>query len=172
MSGEDQEPRGRWRRHGRRRDVVAAPAVLVVVAVVVVVAKGVVVEVVVVEMVVVVVVVAAAAAAAGRAADAVVAVAAVVPLAADQPAAAVHPAVPPVLDRIVAAAVEPACNLGPALAHLGHQTLDQGALFGRDGVVVERGLEVLMEPLPTLFGRAGADQRRNPNPVVGSMGLD
>ena len=125
-------------------------------------------EVVVVEMVVVVV----AAAAAGRAADAVVAVAAVVPLAADQPAAAVHATIPPVLDGIVAAAVEAASNLGPALAHLSHQALDQGALFGRDGIVVKRGLEVLMEPLPTLFWCAGADQRRNPNPVVGSMGLD
>lgn len=82
----------------------------------------------------------------------------VVPLAANHSPAPVHAAVPPVLDGIVAAAVETPCDLSPTLAHLRHQPLDHCALLWCDGVVVEGGLEVLVEAFTALLWCAGADE--------------
>jgi len=66
-------------------------------------------------------------------------------------------AVPPVLHSVVTAAFEPSSDLGPPFAHLLHQLLNQLAFFGSDGLVVQGGLEVLVEPFAALLGRAGAD---------------
>lgn len=77
--------------------------------------------------------------------------------------------IPPVLHGVVAAAVELACDLGPLLAHLSDQALNDLALFGSNGLVVERGLEVLVEALAALLGRAGAQHLRYPHPVVGAL---
>lgn len=73
--------------------------------------------------------------------------------------ATVHSTVPPVLDSIVAAASQTTCDLGPTLAHLGDHLLDEDALFGSDGIMVEVRLEVLVETLATLLGRASANGR-------------
>lgn len=77
----------------------------------------------------------------------------------------VLPTVPPVLDGVVASSLEPASNLGPALAHLRDHLLDLLAFLGRDGVVIQRRLEVLVVTLPALFGRACSDGMRDPDPV-------
>jgi hypothetical protein len=73
--------------------------------------------------------------------------------------ATVHSTVPPVLDSIVAAASQTTCDLGPTLTHLGDHLLDENALFGSDGIMVEVRLEVLVETLATLLGRASANGR-------------
>lgn len=87
-------------------------------------------------------------------------------------AASVHPPIPPVLDGVVTSTTQPSCNLRPALAHLRHHLLDQHTLFGRDGLVVEVGLEVLVEPLSALLGRASLDGLGDSDPVVGAMKVD
>jgi hypothetical protein len=46
-------------------------------------------------------------------------------------------AVPPILHRIVAASLEPTCNLCPPLAHFCYHLLDQLPLVRRDWVMVE-----------------------------------
>ena len=85
---------------------------------------------------------------------------------------AVLATVPPVLDCIVAATMESACDLSPALAHLGDHLLNEGAFLWGDGVVVEMRLEVLVVTLTTLLWRAGLDHGRDANPVVGALGVD
>jgi hypothetical protein len=87
------------------------------------------------------------------------------------PLPSVLPAVPPVLHSVVGAALEPPCDLSPPLAHFGDQLLDQLALFGRDGLVVQRRLEILMKPLATLLWRSGSDFLRDADPVVGSIAV-
>jgi hypothetical protein len=72
-------------------------------------------------------------------------------------AATVHSTIPPVLDGIVAATTQTTGDLGPTLAHLGDHLLDENALLGSDGIMVEVGLEVLVESLTALLGRASAD---------------
>lgn len=87
-------------------------------------------------------------------------------------AASVHPPVPPILDGVVTSTTQASCNLRPALAHLRHHLLNQHTLFGRDGLVVEIGLEVLVEPLSALLGRASLDGLGDSHPVVGAMKID
>lgn len=82
---------------------------------------------------------------------------------------AVHAAVPPVLNCIVAAVSKASCNLGPALAHFVDHPLDHQALLSRDGLTVQRGLEVLVEALPALLGRAVVHVLRDADPVVGAL---
>jgi hypothetical protein len=60
-------------------------------------------------------------------------------------------AVPPVLDGVVAASIEPARDLGPFLSHLRDHSLDCLSLFSRDGVVVKVRLEILVIALPALL---------------------
>ena len=72
-------------------------------------------------------------------------------------AATVHSTIPPVLDGIVAATTQTTGDLGPTLAHLGDHLLDENALLGSDGIMVKVGLEVLVESLTALLGRASAD---------------
>ena len=79
---------------------------------------------------------------------------------------AVLAAVPPVLDGVVAAALESACDLGPPLAHVGDQLLNQFALFLGDGVVVQRGLQVLVVSFAALLWRSGGDFLGYADPVV------
>ena len=62
-------------------------------------------------------------------------------------------------DGVVAAATEPSRDLGPALSHLGDHLLDENALLGSDGIMVKVGLEVLVETLTALLGRASANSR-------------
>lgn len=88
------------------------------------------------------------------------------------PPAAVLTTIPPVLDGVVAAAMEAAGNLSPSLAHLGDHLLDHGALLGSDGVVVEVRLEVLVIPFPALLGGSGLDHRRDADPVVSTLSVD
>ena len=86
--------------------------------------------------------------------------------------ATIHTAVPPVLDRIVAAAVESAGNLGPSLAHLSHHSLNHDTFFGRDRVEVQRRLQVLVVTLAALLGRARLNELRDAHPVVGALTVD
>jgi hypothetical protein len=65
---------------------------------------------------------------------------------------AILAAVPPVLDCVVAATFESPCDFSPPLAHLGDQLLDHFALFWRNGLVIQRRLEVLVKSLPALLG--------------------
>jgi hypothetical protein len=44
--------------------------------------------------------------------------------------------VPPILNSIVAASFQSACNLCPPLAHLSYHLLDQLPLFSSDGIVI------------------------------------
>jgi hypothetical protein len=85
---------------------------------------------------------------------------------------AVHAAVPPVLDCIVAAVAESSGDLRPSLAHLIDHALDHQALLGGDGIPIQRGLQVLMESLPALLGRPVVHVLRNAYPVVGALLAD
>jgi hypothetical protein len=67
-------------------------------------------------------------------------------------ASPVHAAIPPVLDGIVASAMEPPRDLSPPLPHLTNQALNLESFFGADGLMVQRGLEVLVISLPALLG--------------------
>jgi len=75
----------------------------------------------------------------------------------DETPPAVHATIPPVLDCVVTASVKLPGDICPPLAHLRDQTLDLKTFFGADGLVVERGLQVLVVPFSTLFWRARAD---------------
>jgi hypothetical protein len=59
--------------------------------------------------------------------------------------------VPPVLDGIVAASIESARDLSPLLPHFRDHSLDGLSLFGRDRVVVQVRLEILMIAFPALL---------------------
>jgi hypothetical protein len=80
--------------------------------------------------------------------------------------------VPPVLHCIVATALEPTCNFGPPLAHLGHHLLDQLSLVGRDGVVIQCRLQVLVEALSALLRRPRTNLLWNADPVVWAVAGD
>lgn len=86
-------------------------------------------------------------------------------------APAVHTPIPPVLDGVIAAAMQPPRDLRPALPDLGYEALDEEALLGADRLVVQGGLEVLVVALAALFGGAGADEGGDADPVEGSLGL-
>lgn len=68
-----------------------------------------------------------------------------------QPSSSIHATVPPVLNCIVTPAMEPSGNLGPSLAHVSDETLDELTFFRRDGLVVEGWLEVLVVPFSALL---------------------
>src|SRR3569833_2230793 len=79
----------------------------------------------------------------------------------DLPLAPVQASVPPVLDRVVAPSAQVPRDLGPPPA----QSLDQQALVGRDGAVVESRFQVLVVAFPALRGCPGSDQAGYPDPV-------
>ena len=85
---------------------------------------------------------------------------------------AVHTAVPPVFDGIVAPSTQAASDFSPSFAHLGDHLLDENALLWSDGFMVQVGLQVLMEPLPALLGRPGLDCLRDADPIVSAMKVD
>ena len=66
----------------------------------------------------------------------------------------VHAAVPPVLDRIVAAVAQSPRDLGPSLANLVDQLFDHFPFLRGNRVMVQTGLEILVVALATLFRRA------------------
>lgn len=82
---------------------------------------------------------------------------------------AVHAAIPPVLDSIITAVAQSACNLCPTLAHLIHHVFNHQTLVSRNGLAVQRGFEVLVESLPTLLGRAVVHVLGDTHPVVGAL---
>lgn len=82
---------------------------------------------------------------------------------------AVHAAIPPVLNCVVAAVPQSTSNLSPALAHVVHHALDHQAFISRNGLAVQRRLEVLVESLPALLGRPVVHVLRDANPVVGAL---
>lgn len=82
---------------------------------------------------------------------------------------AVHAAVPPILDGVVAAVAESAGDFGPALAHLVDHAFNHQALLGGDGLAVQRGLQVLMESFAALLGRSEVHVLGDANPVVGAL---
>lgn len=84
----------------------------------------------------------------------------------------IHPAIPPVLDSVVAAASQPSGNLSPPFPHLRYHLLNHDALFWRDGIVIQVGLQILVEPFTTLLGRTRLDGLRYPDPVVRAMEVD
>lgn len=82
---------------------------------------------------------------------------------------AVHAAVPPILDGVVAAVPESAGDFGPALAHLVDHAFDHQALLSRDGLAVQRGLQILMKSFTALLGRSEVHVLGDANPVVGAL---
>src|SRR3569833_238132 len=83
----------------------------------------------------------------------------------DLPLAPVQASVPPVLDRVVAPSAQVPRDLGQPPAQSLDQALDQQALVGRDGAVVESRCQVLVVALPALLGCPGSDQAGYPDPV-------
>lgn len=76
------------------------------------------------------------------------------PLASDNEAtSAIHTTIPPVLDRIVTSSFKSPCDFCPALSHLSDQSFNYLAFFGRDGIMVQAGFQVLMISLSTLLWR-------------------
>ena len=90
----------------------------------------------------------------------------------DETTTAVHAAIPPVFNGIIAAPMQSTGNLGPTLAHFGDHAFYLEALFGADGFVVEGRLEVLVISFATLLGGAGANELSNADPVQGALGVD
>jgi len=90
----------------------------------------------------------------------------------DGTSAPVDTSIPPVLDSVVAAARKSPSNLRPPLSNFSDEPLDEFALLWGNGLVVERGLQVLVEAFPALLGSPGSDEVRNANPVVRAMSLD
>lgn len=83
----------------------------------------------------------------------------------------VHTPIPPVLDGVIAAAMQPPRDLRPPLPDLGYEALDEDALVRADRFVVQAGLEVLVVALAALLGGAGADELRDADPVEGALGV-
>ena len=88
-----------------------------------------------------------------------------------QTSSSIHPAIPPVLDGVVAASIESSCDLGPSLAHLTDQFLDEATLLWTDWLMVQGRLEILMKALSALFGRTGSNQVRDADPIVRALAL-
>lgn len=80
--------------------------------------------------------------------------------------------VPPVLYSVVAAAVETSGNVGPPLANLLDHGLNDDAFLGRDGVVVESRLQVLVISFAALLWCSGAEGIGDAYPVQGALVLD
>lgn len=76
--------------------------------------------------------------------------------------------VPPVLDGIVAATLEHAGDVSPFLAVGGHHIVDDDALFGVDGFVVEIRPEILEVTFAALLGAARANGLGDPSPILGA----
>lgn len=74
------------------------------------------------------------------------------PLTDAQPSSSIHAAVPPVLDCIVAPAMESSGNLGPSFAHVSNETFDEFTFFRCDGLVIKCWFEVLVIPFTALLG--------------------
>lgn len=86
--------------------------------------------------------------------------------------AAVLASIPPILHRVVAAAVQTSCNLCPPLADLVDENLYLDTLLGCDGLMVECGLEVLVESFPALLRRASSEGLGDAHPVQGALVAD
>lgn len=87
----------------------------------------------------------------------------------DESASTVHPAVPPILDGVVAASGQPSCNLGPALPHVEDIPFDLLAFLGSDWIMAQRRLQVLMISFATLLRSPGDDLVGDLHPVVGAL---
>lgn len=79
---------------------------------------------------------------------------------------AIHATIPPIFHGIVASAAQTSRNLSPSLAHLCDHLFDEYAFVGRDWVMVEVGLEVLMESLATLLWAPRLQRSTYANPVT------
>jgi len=84
----------------------------------------------------------------------------------------VHTSIPPILHRIVASSRELSSDLCPSFSHLAHQSFNLESFFGADRLMIERGFEILMISLSTLFGGARTDELGNSYPVQGSLSMD
>lgn len=80
--------------------------------------------------------------------------------------------VPPVLDGVVAAAVQSSGNLCPPLALLLDHALDESALLCRDGIMIQSWLQVLMVSLPALLGSPCGQETGDPDPVQRTLCLN
>lgn len=81
-------------------------------------------------------------------------------------------AIPPVLDLVVAAAIEAASNFSPFLANSVNKGEDCVAFFGGERLVVEVRPEVLVITLAALFSVAGANGVSDSCPVVETNSVD
>jgi len=66
---------------------------------------------------------------------------------------AIHAAIPPVLHCVVAASSESSRDFSPSFAHLSDHLLDQHSFLRSDRIVVEIGLQILVEALTALLRR-------------------
>lgn len=66
---------------------------------------------------------------------------------------AIHTTIPPVLDGIVTSSYKAPCDFCPALSHLTDQSFNYFPFFGRDGIMIQGGFQVLMISLSTLLWR-------------------
>lgn len=85
------------------------------------------------------------------------------------PFPAVHPAIPPVLDAVIATTWHLASDVSPLLAHFNHTSFDELAFVVTNGQMVERWLQVLMPSFPALLCGALADDFRDLYPTLRSV---
>lgn len=85
------------------------------------------------------------------------------------PSLATHAAIPPILDRVVTAVTQLAGNLGPTLARVIHLVCYQQTLLGRNRLMVQRRLELLVEALSTLLGGPVEHVLRDAHLIVGTL---
>ncbi len=90
----------------------------------------------------------------------------------DESSSPVHTAIPPVLHCIVASTRELSSDLCPSFSNLAHQSFNPASFFGADRLMIERGFEILMISLSTVFGGARTDELGNSYPVQGSLSMD
>lgn len=87
------------------------------------------------------------------------------------PPATIHAAVPPIFDGVVASTTKAAGNFRPPFPHLTHQSFDDGTFIRRNGIVVQRRFQILVETFPALLGRPRSDQVGYPHPIMSTLGM-
>jgi hypothetical protein len=87
----------------------------------------------------------------------------------EAPFFAIHAAIPPVFDSVVASITKSSRDLCPTLPHLIHHSFNHYALICGYWSMIQGWFQILMKPFSTLFGRPEMHMLGDANPVIGSL---
>src|SRR6267378_4039827 len=82
---------------------------------------------------------------------------------------AIHAAIPPVFDSVVASIAKSSRNLCPTLPHFIDHSFNHHALFCGYGCMIQGWFKILMKSFSTLLGRPEVHMLGNANPVIRSL---